>query len=155
MQSDAGHCAALDLERKQVQTQTQDLQSKRNTLSKQIGILKGKGEDASAILAEVSGIGDELKSNEEKLAALQTRYNDFLALIPNLPHESVPIGKDEHGNVEVLRWGTPRKFDFEVKDNVDVRRPLGLDIETATHAPTSVTVPLAQAIQSLPTPPSR
>ncbi|MFY9327040.1 MAG: serine--tRNA ligase [Georgfuchsia sp.] len=123
---------ALEAARKLVQTHTQDLQAKRNALSKQIGMLKVKGEDASAVLAEVAGIGDELKANEDKLAALQQRYNDFLALIPNLPHESVPVGEDEHSNVEVLRWGTPRKFDFEVKDHVDVGAPLGLDFETAT-----------------------
>jgi seryl-tRNA synthetase len=111
---------------------TENLQAKRNSLSKQIGVLKGKGEDASAVLAEVAGIGDELKANEAKLADLQERYNAFVAGIPNLPHESVPVGKDESGNVEVLRWGTPRTFDFEVKDHVDVGTPLGLDFETAT-----------------------
>ena len=122
----------LEAERKQVQTRTQDLQAKRNSLSKQIGILKGKGEDSSSVMAEVAGIGDGLKSNEDALAALQLRFNDFLSQIPNLPHESVPVGKDEKGNVEVLRWGAPRKFDFEVKDHVDVGTPLGLDFETAT-----------------------
>ncbi|CAG4885108.1 seryl-tRNA synthetase, also charges selenocysteinyl-tRNA with serine [Georgfuchsia toluolica] len=132
VQFDSTRFEALETERKQVQTYTQDLQSKRNTLSKQIGMLKGKGEDASAVLAEVAGIGDELKANEDKLAVLQLRYNDFLAMIPNLPHDSVPMGKDEHGNVEVLRWGAPRTFDFEVKDHVDVGASLGLDFETAT-----------------------
>ena len=132
VQFDATKFEALEAERKQVQVHTQDLQAKRNSLSKQIGMLKGKGEDASAVLAEVAGIGDELKANEDKLAQLQVGYNDFLALIPNLPHESVPPGKDEHGNVEVLRWGTPRAFDFQVKDHVDVGAPLGLDFETAT-----------------------
>jgi seryl-tRNA synthetase len=132
VQFDTAAFEALEAERKQVQTHTQDLQSKRNALSKQIGILKGKGEDAAAVLAEVSGIGDDLKANEEKLAALQGRYQAFVALIPNLPHESVPVGKDEHGNVEVLRWGSPRVFDFEVKDHVDVGAPLGLDFEAGT-----------------------
>ena len=132
VQFDAAKFETLEAERKQVQTQTQDLQAKRNSLSKQVGILKGKGEDASAVLAEVAGIGDELKSNGDKLANVQAKLNNFLALIPNLPHESVPIGHDEHGNVEVLRWGAPRKFDFEVKDHVDVGTPLGLDFETAT-----------------------
>ena len=123
----------LEAERKRVQTQTQDLQAKRNSLSKQVGMLKGKGEDASAVLAEVAGIGDELKANEDALAVLQGRYQGFVATIPNLPHESVPAGKDEHGNVEVLRWGTPRQFDFEVKDHVDVGTEIGgLDFETAT-----------------------
>ncbi len=123
---------ALEAERKQVQTHTQDLQAKRNSLSKQIGMLKGKGEDVSVVMAEVAGIGDELKSNEEKLAQLQERYNAFVALIPNLPHETVPSGRDETGNVEVLRWGTPRSFDFKVKDHVDIGATLGLDFETAT-----------------------
>jgi seryl-tRNA synthetase len=132
VQFDSAKFETLEAERKQVQTQTQDLQAKRNSLSKQVGILKGKGEDASAVLAEVAGIGDELKANEDTLSALQIHYNDFLALIPNLPHESVPVGKDETGNVEILRWGTPRKFDFEIKDHVDVGAPLGLDFETAT-----------------------
>ena len=132
VQFDAAKFETLEAERKQVQTQTQDLQAKRNSLSKQVGILKGKGEDASAVLAEVAGIGDELKSNGDKLANVQAQLNNFLAMIPNLPHESVSVGKDEHGNVEVLRWGAPRKFEFEVKDHVDVGAPLGLDFETAT-----------------------
>jgi len=132
VQLDAAAFEALEAERKAVQGATENLQAKRNSLSKQVGMLKGKGEDASAVLAEVSGIGDELKANEAKLANLQERYNAFVAGIPNLPHETVPVGKDESGNVEVLRWGTPRSFDFEVKDHVDVGTPLGLDFETAT-----------------------
>jgi len=129
---DAESFKALEDERKTLQTRTQDLQNKRNTLSKQIGMLKGKGEDASAVLAEVGGLGDELKSNEDALAALMERFNAFVAVIPNLPHESVPEGKDEHGNVEVLRWGTPKTFDFPVKDHVDLGEALGgLDFETA------------------------
>ena len=132
VQLDTATFESLEAERKTVQMATENLQAKRNSLSKQIGVLKGKGEDASAVLAEVAGIGDELKANEAKLADLQERYNAFVAGIPNLPHESVPVGKDESGNVEVLRWGTPRTFDFEVKDHVDVGTPLGLDFETAT-----------------------
>jgi seryl-tRNA synthetase len=123
---------ALESERKDLQVRTQDLQAKRNSLSKQIGMLKGKGEDVSAVMAEVAGIGDELKANEDALAALQERYNAFVAVIPNLPHESVPVGDDEAGNVEVLRWGTPRSFDFPVKDHVEIGEQLGgLDFETA------------------------
>ena len=120
----------LEDERKALQTRTQDLQSKRNTLSKQIGVLKGKGEDASAVMAEVGGLGDELKACEARLAALQGELNDFLARIPNLPQESVPVGKDEAANVEVRRWGTPRSFDFAVKDHADLGEPLGLDFDT-------------------------
>jgi seryl-tRNA synthetase len=125
---------ALESERKDLQVRTQDLQAKRNSLSKQIGMLKGKGEDVSAVMAEVAGIGDELKANEDALAALQERYNAFVAVIPNLPHESVPVGGDETGNVEVLRWGTPRSFDFPVKDHVELGEQLGgLDFETAAR----------------------
>jgi seryl-tRNA synthetase len=123
---------ALETERKDLQVRTQDLQAKRNSLSKQVGMLKGKGEDASAVLAEVAGIGDELKRNEDALAALQERYNAFVAVIPNLPHESVPVGGDETGNVEVSRHGTPRAFDFPVRDHVEIGEKLGgLDFETA------------------------
>jgi seryl-tRNA synthetase len=130
---DAAAFEALEGERKTLQTRTQDLQAKRNSLSKQIGMLKGKGEDASAVMTEVGGLGDELKANEDKLAELQERYNAFVAVIPNLPHESVPVGRDEHANVEVLRWGTPRSFDFAVKDHVEIGEALGgLDFETAT-----------------------
>lgn len=121
---------SMEDERKQLQTRTQELQSKRNSLSKQIGVLRGKGEDASAVMAEVAGIGDELKTSEDRLAALQIKLNDFLSRIPNLPNESVPVGKDESGNVEVRRWGSTREFDFEVKDHVDVGSPLGLDFDT-------------------------
>jgi seryl-tRNA synthetase len=123
---------ALEAERKAVQVRTQDLQAKRNSLSKQVGQLKSKGEDASAVLAEVAGIGDELKRNEDALAALQERYNAFVAVIPNLPHESVPVGSDETGNVEVSRRGTPPAFDFPAKDHVEIGEKLGgLDFETA------------------------
>ena len=123
---------ALEGERKQLQTRTQELQAKRNTLSKQVGMLKGKGEDASAVLAEVGGIGDELKANEAALAELLARIDTFLSALPNLPADDVPVGADETANVEVSRWGTPREFDFEVKDHVDLGAGLGgLDFETA------------------------
>jgi len=123
---------SLEAERKDLQTRTQELQARRNALSKQIGVLKGKGEDASAVMAEVGGIGDELKANEQALAALLERINALVASLPNLPHDSVPQGSDETANVEVLRWGTPREFDFEVSDHVDLGNGLGgLDFETA------------------------
>ena len=122
----------LESERRQLQTQTEEMQARRNSLSKQIGILKGKKEDASAVMAEVSGIGDQLKANEVALAELQAKLSEFMLSIPNVPHESVPVGQDESANVEVRRVGTPREFDFEVKDHVDVGTPLGLDFETAT-----------------------
>jgi len=124
---------ALEEQRKLLQTRTQDLQAKRNSLSKQIGILKGKDEDVAPVMAEVASLGDQLKADEESLAQLMTRFNAFVAVIPNLPHESVPLGGDEHGNVEVLRWGTPKAFDFAVRDHVDLGSALGgLDFETAT-----------------------
>jgi seryl-tRNA synthetase len=132
MTLDAAAFEALEGERKGLQTRTQELQARRNSLSKQIGMLKGKGEDASAVMAEVAGIGDELKANEDTLSALQERYTAFVALIPNLPHESVPVGSDEMGNVEVSRWGTPRQFDFPVRDHVEIGEMLGgIDFETA------------------------
>jgi seryl-tRNA synthetase len=120
----------LEDERKKLQLRTEELQARRNALSKQVGMLKGKGEDASAVLAEVGGIGEELKANEGALAALQARLDEFLRRIPNIPRPEVPEGS-EADNVEVRRWGTPRTFDFAVKDHVDVGEPLGLDFETA------------------------
>lgn len=129
---DAAAFQVLEDERKKLQTLTQELQAKRNSLSKQIGMLKGKGEDASAVLAEVAGLGDELKANEDALAVLLEKFNAFVAVIPNLPHESVPEGRDETANVEVSRWGTPKQFDFPVKDHVELGETLGtLDFETA------------------------
>ncbi len=124
---------ALETERKSLQVRTEELQSKRNSLSKQIGMLKGKGQDASAVLAEVGGIGDELKAGGDRLAAIQQELDVMLMSVPNLPHESVPVGADEHANVEVRRWGTPREFDFELKDHVDLGAPLGLDFETGAR----------------------
>ena len=123
---------ALESERKQIQSRTEELQGKRKNLSKQIGVLKGKGEDVSAVMAEVDGIGDELKTSEVRLAEVQEKMQAFLLNIPNLPHESVPVGQDETGNVEVRRFGTVPTFDFEVKDHVDVGAGLGLDFDTAT-----------------------
>jgi len=131
-QLDVAGFNALEAERKAIQTRTEELQGKRNSLSKQIGMLKGKGEDTSAVMAEVAGIGDELKANETLLSQVQDKLAQFMAAIPNLPHPSTPVGQDESGNVEVRKVGTPRAFDFEVKDHVDVGSPLGLDFDTAT-----------------------
>ncbi|MDX9884857.1 serine--tRNA ligase [Thauera sp.] len=130
MQLDTAAFQALEEERKQTQTRTQELQARRNALSKQIGMLKGKGEDASGVMAEVGQLGDELKACEQALPVLLERMNAFLATLPNLPQEGVPVGADESGNVEVRRWGAPRSYDFEVRDHVDVGAPLGLDFET-------------------------
>jgi seryl-tRNA synthetase len=129
---DAARFDAQEAERKTIQTRTQDAQSRRNTLSKQIGMLKGKGEDTTAVMAEVAGLGDELKQLEDRLAALQKEINDFLMEVPNLPHESVAVGKDETANVEVSRWGTPKTFDFAVRDHVDLGEAMGqLDFAAA------------------------
>ena len=97
----------LEAERKTLQARTEDLQAQRNSLSKQIGALKGKGEDTTAVMAQVGGIGDELKASAERLEVLQTELSGLLMAVPNLPHNSVPVGSDESGNVEVRRWGTP------------------------------------------------
>ncbi len=132
MSLDVAAFQALEDERKTRQTRTQDLQARRNALSKQVGQLKSKGEDASAVLVEVAGIGDELKANEAALAELLERFNAFVAGLPNLPHDSVPVGRSEEDNVEVSRWGTPPVFDFEARDHVDIGARLGgLDFETA------------------------
>jgi seryl-tRNA synthetase len=127
---DTAKFTALEAERKTVQTRTQDLQAKRNNTSKQIGIAKSKGEDVSAIMAEVAGLGEQLKADEARLLDIQTELQSLLLNVPNLPHESVPVGKDEADNVEVRKVGTPRTFDFEIKDHTDVGTPLGLDFDT-------------------------
>jgi seryl-tRNA synthetase len=119
---------ACESERKALQVRTQELQNLRNTRSKAIGMAKAKGEDVAPLMAEVAGIGDELKSSEARLEALKLEIDALAACVPNLPHESVPFGSDEHGNVEQRRWGTPRTFDFAVKDHVELgARHGGLD----------------------------
>jgi len=128
---DSAAFEAIEAERKSLQTRTQDLQAKRNTLSKQIGMLKGKGEDASGVMAEVATLKADLEEAEARLPLLLAEVEEIVAGIPNLPHESVPVGRDESGNVEILRWGTPRAFDFAVRDHVDIGATLGLDFETA------------------------
>ncbi|MEY2892454.1 MAG: hypothetical protein RJA98_2362 [Pseudomonadota bacterium] len=127
---DEARFQSLEAERKTLQTRTEELQARRNALSKQIGMKKGKGEDASAEMADVAGIGDEQKTGAERLDALQAELAAMLMHVPNLPQADVPPGWDETGNVEVRRWGTPRAFDFPVKDHVDLGAPLGLDFET-------------------------
>ena len=123
---------ALEAQRKQVQTQTQDLQAKRNTLSKQVGQLKSKGEAASAVMAEVAALKAELDANEQRLGELLKEMETFIATIPNTPQQSVPVGKSETDNVELKKWGAPRTFDFPVKDHVDLGESLGqLDFATA------------------------
>ena len=109
---------SLESTRKQLAMETQELQNLRNTRSKAIGQAKAKGEDVASLMAEVAGIADKLKANEQALADVQAKLADIALIIPNIPHESVPVGKDESDNVEVSRWGTPHAFDFEVKDHV-------------------------------------
>ncbi|HVY08438.1 MAG TPA: serine--tRNA ligase [Burkholderiales bacterium] len=123
---------ALEEQRKKSQVRTQELQSKRNAASKQIGELKRKGGDASALMAEMGAVGDELKSIEAELDASQAKLTDILLTIPNIPHASVPDGKSAEDNVEVRRVGEPRRFDFAVKDHVDIGAGLGmLDFDAA------------------------
>ena len=130
---DATRFGQLESTRKTIQTRTQELQAKRNATSKQIGMGKAKGEDVSAIMAEVAGLGDELKELEAQLEHVQQDLQAFLSVIPNIPHLSVPVGKSEADNVEMRRVGSPPEFDFEVKDHVSVGEDVGgLDFETAT-----------------------
>ena len=122
---------AREAERKSVQTRTEELQARRNALSKQVGMLKAKGQDASTLLSEAASIPDEVKKLETQLASIQHELQQWMLEVPNLTHESVPIGTSAEENVEVRRWGTPRTFDFPVKDHVDIGTPLGLDFDTA------------------------
>ena len=111
---------SIEAERKQIQVRTQELQNLRNTRSKAIGMAKAKGEDVAPLMAEVAAIGDELKASEARLEAIKAEIDAIAAGIPNLPDASVPFGTDEAGNVEQHRWGTPRAFDFAVKDHVEL-----------------------------------
>jgi len=123
---------ALETERKSVQVETQNLQSRRNALSKQIGQAKAKGEDATSLMAEVNAQAETLKALEQRLSEIQARLNDFLLVVPNVPHASVPTGRSSEDNVEVRRVGTPRAFDFAIRDHVDIGTALGmLDFDTA------------------------
>ncbi|HNT40338.1 MAG TPA: serine--tRNA ligase [Rubrivivax sp.] len=130
---DVARFGALESERKRIQTRTEELQSRRNSLSRQIGMAKGKGEDASVPMAEVGAIADELKASAERLEAVQAELHAILMALPNLPQDEVPVGADETGNVELRRWGAPRSFDFAVKDHVDLGAPLGLDFDTGAR----------------------
>jgi seryl-tRNA synthetase len=120
---------ALEAERKSNQTRTEELQAKRNSLSKQIGGLKAKGQDSTSVMAEVATLADGLKASAERLDGIQSELAAMLMAVPNLPHASVPDGRDETANVEVRRWGTPPGFAFTPKDHVDIGAPLGLDID--------------------------
>jgi seryl-tRNA synthetase len=122
---------ALEAERRSLQIRTEELQSRRNALSKQIGVLKSRGEDASAVLAEVGAIPQQVKELEVRLGDIQARLHEFMLNVPNVPHESVPPGASAEDNREVRRWGQPRAFDFAPRDHVDVGAALGLDFEVA------------------------
>ncbi|HLM54424.1 MAG TPA: serine--tRNA ligase, partial [Pseudoxanthomonas sp.] len=117
---DVAALESLEAARKQLQARTQELQNLRNTRSKAIGQAKAKGEDASALMAEVAGFGEELKQSEVELENLRDRIEAVALEIPNLPHDSVPPGADESANVEQHRWGEPRQFDFAIKDHVEL-----------------------------------
>ena len=131
---DVAEFTALEGQRKTVQTRTEDLQARRNSLSKQIGQLKAKGQSTDAVMAEVGGLKDELDACAQQLGVIQDQLQTLLLAVPNLPQASVPVGANESGNVELRRWspngGPVRSFDFEVRDHVDIGVPLGLDFET-------------------------
>jgi len=127
---DVAAFTALESERKQIQTRTEELQAQRNQLSKQIGQLKAKGESADAVMGQVAQIKVDLDQSAARLDAIQPEIEALLLGLPNLPHPDVPVGADEKDNKELRRWGEPRKFDFEVKDHVDIGEKLGLDFAT-------------------------
>src|SRR5574340_1118322 len=114
---DSARFEALEAERKQIQTRTQDLQARRNTLSKEVGAAKRRGDDAEALLREVAGVGDEVARLERELDNVQSKLRAFLLDLPNVPHPSVPVGRSSDDNVEVRRVGTPRTFAFPPKDH--------------------------------------
>ena len=131
-QLDIAAFAKLEEQRKKIQTSTEHYQAQRNSLSKLIGQAKARGDQQQVdnLMAEVARFGDQLKRMEQENEPIQARLRDFVSLIPNLPHESVPVGSSSEQNVEQRRWGTPREFAFAPKDHVDVGTPLGLDFET-------------------------
>jgi seryl-tRNA synthetase len=126
---DVARFTALEVERKSLQMRTEELQSQRNSLSKQIGHLKAKGEDGAALMAQVALLADELKTSADRLEAIQGELVSLLMHLPNLPQDGTPIGSDETANVEVRRWGTPKSLGFTPKDHVDLGAPLGLDFD--------------------------
>jgi seryl-tRNA synthetase len=122
--------AALEAQRKRIQVRTEELQARRNALSKQIGQLKARGEDTAAAMAEVAGLADELAASAQRNDEVLAEINHMLMGMPNLPHDSVPVGEDETDNLEVRRWGTPRAFDFKPRDHADLGPALGIDFDT-------------------------
>jgi seryl-tRNA synthetase len=134
-QLDIAAFAKLEEQRKKIQTSTEHYQAQRNSLSKLIGQAKARGDQQQVdnLMAEVAGFGDQLNRLEQDNEPNQARLRDFVSLIPNLPHESVPVGTSSQQNVEQRRWGTPREFAFAPRDHVDVGTPLGLDFETGAR----------------------
>lgn len=133
IQLNVAEWADLEARRKAIQSKTEDLQAERNSGAKQVGQIKKSGGDASELMARMSAIGDEIKVAEAQLNDLQTELETKMLNIPNIPHESVPEGKDEADNIEVSKWGTPREFDFEIKDHTDLGEWMGgLEFETAS-----------------------
>jgi seryl-tRNA synthetase len=130
---DIGRFQALEAERKTIQTRTEELQARRNSLSRQIGQRKAKGEEGAELMREVAGVGDELQASAERLDAIQGDLAALLMAVPNLPHPSVPLGPDEIANVEVRRWGTPRALGFAPKDHVDLGAALGIEFDTGAR----------------------
>ncbi len=126
---------SLEDARKKLQTSTEQLQGQRNALSKQVGQAKAKKDEAqaAALMAQATGLGEKVKQMEFENEALQAKLREFVSLLPNLTHDSVPVGSSSEQNVEVRRWGTPRKFDFKPQDHVDVGAPLGLDFEAGAR----------------------
>ena len=130
---DVPRYSQLEAERKQIQTATEQLQARRNTASKQIGQMKGKGDDTTSLMAEVSGIAEQMKAGSERLEQIQAGLQEMLMSIPNLPQSpeaGVPDGVDETGNIEVRRWGTPRAFESKPKDHIELGEPLGMEFDT-------------------------
>ena len=127
---DVERIMSLDAERKSIQLRTEQLQSERKSGSKQFGMLKAKGEDVTELKSRLDSINEELKTSEHTLKELQSELDGIFMAVPNLPHESVPEGKDEEDNLEVRQWGEPKSFDFEPKDHVELGQAYGLDFET-------------------------
>ncbi len=130
---DVARFTTLEAERKQIQTSTEQLQARRNTASKQIGQMKGRGEDTATLMQEVGGIGAELKTGADRLERIQAELQQILLNLPNLPQADVPDGADESANIELRRVGTPRKFDFKPRDHVDLGAALGMEFDTGAR----------------------
>src|SRR6478735_5357328 len=148
---DVARFGTLESERKGLQTRTEELQARRNSLSKEIGKKKGQGADASAEMAEVNGIAGDLERSAARLEAIQAELATMLMSLPNLPDASVPVGPDESANVEVRRWGTPRSFEFTPRDHVDLGESLarGMDFEAGVRIAGSRFVVLRHQIARL------